>query len=67
MLEAKARNEMQDGTVLAKRDAGILWCARATDHAATYNGKRWQYVLIPHDAIAENMTLKGLADRFVVS
>jgi type III restriction enzyme len=67
MLESKARNEMDDTEVLAKRDAGILWCARASDHAATYNGKSWQYVLIPHDAIAENMTLKGLADRFAIS
>ena len=67
MLESKARNEMDDPGVLAKRDAGVLWCARASDHAATYNGNRWQYVLIPHDAIAENMTLKGLADRFAIS
>lgn len=67
MLEAKARNEMDDPEVLAKRDAGVLWCARASDHAATYNGKPWQYLLIPHDAIAENMTLKGLADRFAIS
>jgi len=67
MLEPKARNEMDDPDVLAKRDAGVLWCARATDYAATYNGKSWQYVLIPHDAIAENMTLNGLADRFAIS
>ena len=32
----------------------------ATDHAASYEGKPWTYVLIPHDAIAENMTLEGL-------
>jgi len=29
-----------------------------------HKGKPWVYVLIPHDAIAENMTIKGLADRF---
>jgi type III restriction enzyme len=27
-------------------------------------GKPWRYVLIPHDAIAENLTLDGLAARF---
>jgi type III restriction enzyme len=64
MLEAKARNEMEDTEVLAKRDAGVLWCKRASDYAASYEGKPWQYLLIPHDAIAENMTLAGLADRF---
>ena len=30
-------------------------------------GKPWQYVLIPHDAIAENATLDGLARRFAVN
>lgn len=67
MLEPKARNEMQDTEVLAKRDAAVLWCARASDHSATYQGKAWRYILIPHDAIAENMTLTGLADRFVAA
>lgn len=27
-------------------------------------GKPWRYALIPHDAIAENMTLKGLVALF---
>jgi len=31
---------------------------------ATYGGKQWRYVLIPHNAIAVNMTLEGLAQRF---
>jgi type III restriction enzyme len=29
-----------------------------------HGGKPWQYVLIPHNAIAQNMTLKGLGDRY---
>jgi type III restriction enzyme len=28
-----------------------------------HGGKPWKYVLIPHDVIKENMTLKGLSDR----
>ena len=39
-------------------------CQDATNHAITYGGKRWQYLLILHDAIADNMTLDGLADVF---
>ena len=50
-----------DPIVLAKRDAAVRWCTQASDHAATYAGKPWTYVLIPHDVIAENMTLQGLA------
>lgn len=30
----------------------------------TWIGKPWRYVLIPHDEIAENITLEGLAARF---
>ncbi len=64
MLEPKAKNEMGDAVVLAKRDVAVTWCRQASDHAATCGGKSWQYALIPHDAIAENMTLRGLAGQF---
>ena len=64
MLEPKARNEMEDPEVLAKKEAALRWCKLASDHAKTYGGKPWVYALIPHDVIAENMTLKGLVERF---
>jgi len=67
MLEPKAANQMDDGDVVAKRDAAVKWCRQASDYAASYGGKPWKYMLIPHDAIAENMTLSGLANRFLVS
>ena len=66
MLEAKARNDMDDTEVQAKRDTAIQWCRHATHHAVSNDGKPWQYVLIPHDAIAENMTLAGIANQFLV-
>ncbi len=40
---------------------------RATDHAVNNGGKRWKYVLIPHDAIAENMSLAGLVSQFAIA
>ncbi|HSW13272.1 MAG TPA: DEAD/DEAH box helicase family protein [Solimonas sp.] len=64
MLEPKAKNEMEDAVVLIKKDAAIRWCAHASAHARTYNSKPWRYVLIPHDAIAENMTLAALSGRY---
>jgi type III restriction enzyme len=67
MLEAKAANMMSDAEVLAKQDAAVTWCGRASAHARSHGGKPWSYALIPHDAIVENMTLDGLAARFVVS
>ena len=38
-----------------------------TDHAAKHGGKAWKYLLLPHDAIAENMSIKGLAAQFAMS
>jgi type III restriction enzyme len=66
MLEPKARNEMNAADVLAKKEAAIRWCKQASDYAQTCGGKPWKYVLIPHDAIAENMTLEALAGQFAV-
>ena len=63
MLEPKARNEMDDAVVGAKRDVAVAWCKNASDYAATCGGKPWKYVLIPHDVISENMTVAGLASR----
>ena len=61
MLEPKAHREMDDPEVLAKKESALRWCQQASDHAQTYGGKSWKYLLIPHDIIAENMTLAGFA------
>jgi len=66
MLEPKRRDQVSDPEVVAKKDVAVQWCRHASDHAQTYNGKPWKYVLIPHDEIAENMTLAGMAKRFAV-
>jgi type III restriction enzyme len=64
MLEPKMRKELNDPIVLAKRDVAVGWCANASRHATSFGGKPWRYVLIPHDVIAENMTLRGFAEQF---
>ena len=64
MLEPKARNEMEDPIVLTKKDVAEKWCRNASNYAAEHSGKPWRYLLIPHDAIADNMTVVGLAAKF---
>lgn len=64
MLEPKMATHMKDNDVLAKRDVAIQWCAWASEHARSYGGKPWRYVLIPHDAISENMTLEFLSKQY---
>jgi len=60
MLEPKKASELTSTEVQAKKDAGVKWCEHATAYASQHGGKPWKYVLIPHDLVAENMTLKGL-------
>ena len=58
---------MEDPVVLAKKEVAVTWCKKASDHSREHGGKPWKYILIPHTAIAENMTLEGLAKRFTQS
>jgi type III restriction enzyme len=64
MLEPKASNEMEDSAVILKKESAIEWCQNASDNAAKHGGKPWRYALIPHTAIADNMTLKGLVQQY---
>ena len=58
---------MTSPDVLAKKEAAVTWCNRATTHALSNGGKPWKYVLLPHDMVDQNMTLSGLAKQFAVS
>jgi type III restriction enzyme len=64
MLEPKIRKELEDPVVMAKKKVAVDWCLNASTHAISNGGKPWKYLLIPHDAIAENMTLSGLVSQF---
>lgn len=66
MIETKASNAMSDPEVLAKRDAAVKWCQHASEHARSVGGKPWEYLLVPHDAVASNVTLGGLAQQYRV-
>ncbi len=63
LCEPKRASEVSDDVVQSKADAAAVWCEHATVHAKTYGGKPWTYLLIPHDQIAEQMSLSGLAAR----
>ena len=60
VCETKRADEMEDREVLAKAKAAVEWCQHATVHAGKNGGKPWTYLLIPHDVITDNKTLKGL-------
>jgi type III restriction enzyme len=64
MLEPKMATQISDKDVLSKADVAVQWCVWASEHARSYGGKPWRYVLIPHDAISDNMTLEFLVKQF---
>lgn len=66
MLEPKMATQMTDKDVLAKRDVAVQWCTWASEHARTYGGKPWRYALIPHDVVAENVTIDFMLNQFTV-
>ena len=59
MAETKARNDMEANDVLAKAQAGAVWCAHASDHTRSVGSKPWMYLLIPHEQVTED---KGIQD-----
>jgi len=64
LCEPKAANEMTAEDVLAKAKAATKWCIHASAHEKQHGGKLWTYLLIPHDSIADNKTIQGLAATY---
>ncbi|MBU1038978.1 DEAD/DEAH box helicase family protein [Patescibacteria group bacterium] len=60
MVEIKAERDIDDAEVQEKAEAGKKYCEAATTFNLANGGKKWTYVLIPHTAVAPNMSLKGL-------
>jgi type III restriction enzyme len=64
MIEVKRADQLEHPEVLQKSKAAIEWCKQATDHEKRHGGKPWRYLMVPHDAINEGVSLKGLAAKF---
>ncbi len=63
ICEPKRSTDMENDEVQAKAAAAVKWCEHATLHAQNNEGNPWQYILIPHNFINEQMTLSGLVAR----
>lgn len=57
LAEVKADKELKDPDVVAKSEAGKLFCDQASQHTS---GKDWSYLLVSDQKIAANMKLKSL-------
>ncbi|MEZ5535889.1 MAG: DEAD/DEAH box helicase family protein [Thiolinea sp.] len=64
LIEPKRASEMDNEEVQAKKRAAQRWCQYANEHAANDSGKRWHYLLVPHDQVLGNASVAGLINRF---
>jgi type III restriction enzyme len=69
LIETKKAQEVaaaqeSETDVKAKAEQATLWCKHASDYAKTVGGEPWKYLLIPHDAVAANVTLENLIARY---
>jgi len=67
LIETKKASDMETDEVQSKARAAMTWCAHASHYAEQYGQKQWRYLLIPHDAVASNITLKALLERFAMA
>ena len=64
LIEPKRADEINTEVVQAKKRAAQRWCQYANDHAKKIGAKPWHYILIPHNEILTNASVKGLLARF---
>ncbi len=66
VCEVKDASKMKDPEVVQKGAALLEWCRNANEVERKNGGKPWTCLLIPHDAVEENMTLSGLTAKFAL-
>jgi type III restriction enzyme len=64
LVETKKASDIETPQVSEKAQAAMLYCARASKYTADHGGKPWKYILIPHNSVKVNMSLKTLVERF---
>lgn len=66
MIETKMENELESQDVQDKALAAEWYCKNATDFTSQHGGKPWTYVLIPHEVVQVNMSLRRLVEQYGV-
>ncbi|MED4256710.1 DEAD/DEAH box helicase family protein [Priestia megaterium] len=66
ICEIKRKGEMGDKVVQEKARAVLNWCNHANEHEKQHGGKKWVYMIVPHDEVNENMTIEGLKSNYLL-
>ena len=66
LIEVKADNQLDDPTVLAKKERALTYCQLVSSWAKETNNKEWKYVIIPASKITQSSTFKHLMDTYYI-
>lgn len=66
IIETKKQDAINDDEVRDKTRAALEYCKYASEYTASFGGKPWKYVLIPHNAVQTNMSFKYLVEQFEI-
>lgn len=64
MIETKSEKEITSEEVQLKAQASIKYCNQVTEYNLNNNGKKWNYLLVPHNEVKDGMTFKYYVERF---
>ena len=64
MLEVKRSDQTEEETVLAKKVAAERFCKYASEYTAANQGKKWVYLILPHNEVSRTVSMNYLATKF---
>jgi len=65
MVEVKSSKDIDAVDVLEKAKAAKHYCEQVSEYTAERGGKKWRYVIIPHDRINLSSNIADLIEGFV--
>lgn len=63
MVEVKRSDQLEEASVLAKKEAAIQFCTYASEYTIANEGKEWKYILIPHNEVSRTSSLEFLVSK----
>lgn len=63
MIEVKSSKDVDTLDVQEKAKAAKLYCEQASEYTSERGGKKWQYIIIPHDQISLSSSVSDLLGR----
>ena len=61
MIEVKRADQTEEETVLAKKVAAEKYCKYASEYTAANDGKKWKYLILPHNEVSRTVSMSFLA------